>query len=293
MSLSKYFQQPSMFTKMHEIGLDAFRDYMMEEGMRWYNENPEEGLLIKKNLGDLGFDDSDTMVEKVKYHIILHYHEKMVPFIGDHNDYYNFLNKYVDHKEAFEKLEDMRSRSKACLITSPHFGAIEFCMPTLSMTKHKMNLVLKYSTPEFSKKSQDMAKVMSDTGKFGEFNFIELGKPKTMAALEMAAALRREEILFSVFDEKTPYSSVSNLCGRKVWGGGGLDKLLNFTKTKVSIGTVFMIRTTDTTYKMHLVEVPHDENSIQGMYNALEDVIKDHLEQWYFLHEEIPFVEES
>lgn len=80
---------------------------------------------------------------------------------------------------------------------------------------------------------------------------------------------------------------------KKVWGGGGLDKLLNFTKTPVSIGTVFMIRTTDTTYKMHLVEIPHNEHSIQGMYDALEDVIKDHLEQWYFLHEEIPFVKDE
>ena len=34
------------------------------------------------------------------------------------------------------------------------------------------------------------------------------------------------------------------------------------------------------------------ENPIQEMYDNLESILKENLEQWYFLHEEIPFMDE-
>jgi hypothetical protein len=35
----------------------------------------------------------------------------------------------------------------------------------------------------------------------------------------------------------------------------------------------------------------HGENPIQQMYSNLQSVLEEHFEQWYFLHEEIPFAD--
>jgi hypothetical protein len=53
-----------------------------------------------------------------------------------------------------------------------------------------------------------------------------------------------------------------------------------------------MIRVSEDEYRMQLVEVDlNSDNPIQDMYNNLEAILKENLEQWYFLHEEIPFVD--
>ena len=290
MSLSKFYQTPEMLKKLEEVGIDAYKPYMVEKGLEWYDNNPEEGQLIIDNLTTLGISPTEKLVSEIKEKIILHYHEKMIAFVGSATDYARFLKEHVDYDEAIETLTRMKKEKGAVLLTSPHFGAIEFLIPTLSMAMFDISMVLKYSTPEFSQKSRAMAQEMTDTGLFGKLEFIELGKPNTTAALEMASALRKDKILFSVFDEETPYSAESTLMGKKVWGGAGLDRLLKFTRKDVAIGTIFMLRTGEQKYKMKLVEINNDETAIQQMYDNLESVLKENLTDWYFLHEEIPFV---
>ena len=126
---------------------------------------------------------------------------------------------------------------------------------------------------------------------FGPIRFIEIGKPGTSIALEMAAALRRKEILISVFDERTDYSKPVTLFGKQVSGGAGLDKLIAFANVPVDVYTAFMIRLENYRYQLKLNKInTEDKNIIQQMYNNLQNIISSHCEQWYFLHEEIPFI---
>ncbi|MGM0462633.1 MAG: hypothetical protein ACQEQ4_09490, partial [Fibrobacterota bacterium] len=109
--------------------------------------------------------------------------------------------------------------------------------------------------------------------------------------LDMYAALRRKELLFTVFDEETEYSTEVELFGKRILGGAGIDKIIKPARAFIKVFTLFMVRTGDTTYRLEIH--PVDENSktpAQDMYRNLENVLSTHLEQWYFLHEEVPVV---
>ena len=78
----------------------------------------------------------------------------------------------------------------------------------------------------------------------------------------------------------------------EILGGAGLDRLLRFTNTPVALFNAFMIRTDVNKYQLKFVEIEvTKENPIQKMFNNLENIVKENLEQWYFLHEDISFVD--
>jgi lauroyl/myristoyl acyltransferase len=152
-----------------------------------------------------------------------------------------------------------------------------------------VNPVLKFTTQNLSDKIRAFAESMEKDGHFAKINFIELGKPNSQGALAMAGVLNKKEILFSVFDEETPYSKPADLFGKKVLGGAGLDKLIKFASGNVTVFTVFMIRK-GKNYEMKLLPIDlQTENPIQQMYSNLESILREYFVQWYFLHEEIPF----
>ena len=85
----------------------------------------------------------------------------------------------------------------------------------------------------------------------------------------------------------------SLLFGKTVKGGSGLDKILRFTNTPVAVFNAFMVRGEGQRYQLHLMQIdPEDTDLIQTMYKNLELIVSENVAQWYFLHEEIPFIEE-
>ncbi len=84
------------------------------------------------------------------------------------------------------------------------------------------------------------------------------------------------------------------LFNKKIWGGAGLDRLLRFCNSPVAVFNAWMVRTNQDAYMLQVTEVEGAaEEVVQNMYENLEDVVGDNLEQWYFLHEEIPFVNDN
>jgi lauroyl/myristoyl acyltransferase len=197
----------------------------------------------------------------------------------------------VDCSDAAGILRKSIESGNGILLTIAHFGAVEFLVPSLSTYKVPLNAALRFTTEQFSRMAAQQSRHMEESGLFGPIKFIEIGKPGTAAALEMAAAIRRKEVLVSVFDEKTPYSKPVFLFGKKVYGGSGLDKLLAFTNATVDLFTAFMIRDGNDSYKLELFKLPPDRDGmLDMMYHHLENMVRLACEQWYFLHEEIPFV---
>lgn len=291
MSLSKTLQSPEVLQQISGKSLVEIRELFLEIGHVWYEENPEEEHQIRTNLEAIGITFENQTVEQIKENIIYHYAEKVLPLAGTVDQFSTFLDENVDYEEA--KLCIVEAQKKGgVLIATPHFGGVELVVPTIARMGVKANAVLKFSTQNLSDKAHLYADKMTSTGLFAPISFIELGKPNSNGALEMAAALRRGEVLFTVFDEETGYSVPATLFGKTVEGGAGLDKLLKFSGASVSAYNVFMIRTGVDTFKMQLVAVDlTSENPIQSMYDNLELILREHLVQWYFLHEEIPFVE--
>lgn len=292
MNLSKFIQSSDLLTSIKGKTPSELKSIVLDKGTQWYNENPEESRLIEKNLVELGFKVSDPLVENIKKHVILHYYEKLLPLCGGPEFYFDFIRKSMECQNACEQIRSSIGSGKGVLLAIAHFGAVEFIAPSLASYKLPLNVVLRFTSEHFSRIAHKQAEDLFNSGFFGPINFIEIGKPGTSTALEMAAALRRKEILISVFDEKTDYSKPVTLFGKKVYGGAGLDKLIHFSNAPVEVYTAFMIRGEENRYSLELNPVYQtDENILKQMYTNLQDMVGKAKEQWYFLHEEIPFVQ--
>jgi len=292
MSLSKRLQSPEILTEIKGKTLSDIKKRFLTIGREWYEEHSDEEDLIRENLTSLNLRNDQEMVDAVKAHIVYHYAEKILPHAGTTEEFALFLDSNVDTTEAKEQIAEAQKKG-GVLIATPHFGGVELVVPSISRMGFDANAVLKFSTQNLSDKANAFVKKMASSGEFAPISFIELGKPGSNGALDMAGALRRGEVLFTVFDEETGYSVPAQLFGRTVEGGAGLDKLLKFAGASATAFNVFMVRGGDNQYKMVLKKIDIEaENPIQQMYDNLEETLTEYLEQWYFLHEEIPFMEE-
>ncbi len=290
MSLSKTLQSPEVLKDIKGKSLTEIKKSFLSVAEVWYKEHTDEEDLIRENLTSLNLQNDQEMVDAIKAHIAYHYAEKILPHAGTTEEFAQFLDAKVDTEEA-QALITEAQKDGGVLIATPHFGGVELVVPSISRMKFTANAVLKFSTQNLSDKAHQFVDKMASSGEFAPISFIELGKPGSNGALEMAGALRRNEVLFTVFDEETGYSVPAQLFGKTVEGGAGLDKLLKFAGASATAFNVFMIRTGEETFKMKLVKINlESENPIQEMYDNLQEVLEENLEQWYFLHEEIPFM---
>ena len=287
--LSKHLQSPDILGKAASLGADGLRESLLAKGSEWYLNHPEESALIRHNLQAFDLCSDDKTVRSVEHHIVLHYYEKLLPLCGDPKWYRSFISDNVDMTDASAQISDAAQKG-GILVAAAHFGAVELVPPSLSITGVPVNPVLRFTTEKFSAMAHERASTMESSGLFGHINFIEIGREGTMAALEMAAAIRRKEILLSVFDEETSYSIPAKLFGRTVNGGAGLQNLIKFARAPLSVFCAFMVRLPEGRYRFDLVPVQQSDDTVASMYRALEAKLADNLEQWYFLHEEIPFV---
>ena len=291
MSLSRYLQSPEILAEIKGKDFDAVRALILEKGIAWNSDNREERTQIQANLEGLGLECTETLIDEIQYNIILHYAEKIFPLSGGPKQLKEFITEHIDTTEA-EILLKEASATGGVLVATPHFGGVEFVVPTIASMNLNPHACLRFSTQNLSDTIQAFAEGMEASGEFAKIGFVEMGKPGVMAAMEMAKVLRNKEVLFTVFDEETDYSVPAQLFGKTVEGGAGLDKLIKFANTPMTVFNVFMVRVDAQNYKMVLKEVDlNAENPIQQMYTHLEGMLVDYLVQWYFLHEEVPFWE--
>lgn len=294
MSLSAFLQSPEIIQSISGRNPEEVRDVIMEKGMSWFEEHPGERHVIQKNLDTLGQSYDASVLTAIQEHIVLHYCEKVLPLCGPPEYSHTFLMNRINAQNALSLVHKHREAGEGILIALAHFGGVELITPTFSMHAFPVNVALRFTTAQFSQAIHAQARAMTASGLFGPISFIEIGKPGTTAALDMAAVLRRGEVLFAVFDEKTQYSKPVSLFSRKVYGGAGLDRLLQFAHATIAVFNAFMVRREDFTYDLQLIPIdPADPDFVQTMYHNLERMVIDNREQWYFLHEEIPFIEEE
>jgi lauroyl/myristoyl acyltransferase len=290
MSLSKTLQSPNILSMIVGKSFDEMKDILTVQGGEYYADNPQEGETIRKNLASFGLPSDMDTVKHVQEHIIYHYAEKILPLAGTPAQLAEFIEKRIDFSQAKDLITNALQNGSV-LIAVSHFGGVECIVPTLAYLKFPINPVLKFTTQNFSDKLRGFAKLMEKSGLFAPVNFIEIGKPGSQSASLMMKVLGKKEILFSAFDEETPSSKPVKLFNRSVLGGAGLDRLLKFADGNASVFNAFLIRAGGN-YRMQLLPIDiKAEDIIQQMYSNLQSVLEQHFEQWYFLHEEIPFVD--
>jgi lauroyl/myristoyl acyltransferase len=290
MSLSKYIQQKEFLLSLQNAGPDALRQSVMNRGVEWFSAHSDEGMQIEKNLSGLGIAFDEGLIDRIQQHILLHYYEKLLPLCAEPASYHRFITDHVDTSQAIHIINSLSAAGKSIILATAHFGGVELIAPSLSIQKLPVSAAVRFTTLQFSSLIQSLAQKLSASTLFGQIRFIEIGNPNTAAAMEMAGALRRKDLLITIFDEKTEYSVPATLFGKKIWAGAGLDRLMKFSGVPCALCAAFMVRTSDDSYQLILDEVPGSD--MQALYSNLEIQLKKHLEQWYFLHEEIPFVSE-
>ena len=290
MKLSKYLQSKEILTTIIKNKNFDVRSYILHKGEEWFLNNPQEIEIIKFNLEQLTIPYSEDLVIKIKSNIMLHYFEKLIAFCWPPNKFHTWLHEAIDCNNEIDILKKSMNSGRGILIALSHFGGVELISPWLATYRLPLNVVLRFTTKTFSDAAFKRARQMTESEYFGPIRLIEIGKPGTFTALDMAASLRRKEVLLSVFDEKTEYSKSVKLFNTDIWGGAGLDKLISFAQADISVFIAFLIRRGANKYRFKLLEINRTEsNPVQIMYDILEEVISKYLDQWYFLHEAIPF----
>jgi lauroyl/myristoyl acyltransferase len=295
MSLSEFLQCNEVIRCTREGDPEKLLTTILKKGNEWFLVHPEERTFIKSNLDAFGLESNKNVVELFQHHLILHYYEKLLGLCLPPEKFREFLFSNIIDNNGIEQLKNSLSKGKAVLLANGHFGAVEFSTPVLAAYKLPVNTVLRFKTETLAQMVSERASQLSNQADFGKINFIQIGRTGTSAAMEMAAALRRKEILISIFDEKTEYSKKVPLFGSQVWGGAGIDRIIRFSGTELDLFTIFMVRTNNNKYSLHINKIDTSDPTelIENIYKSLETIVLNHPEQWYFLHEEIPFVEES
>jgi hypothetical protein len=289
MGLSEFLQSPELLRFARTARPGAFREKLVARAHEWFSGHPEEREALRSNCRTLGLSDAPAALDILQHHLALHYYEKLLPLCGTPAAYHEYMQSHVDAEEAVSGIRRHLTKDKAVLLVGSHFGAVELIVPVLAMHRIPVTPVLRFRSDEFSRAAHDRAAQMAASGLFSSVNFIEIGKPDTPAALAMSAVLRRREVLLTMVDEKTEYSTPVSLLGRRVWGGAGIDRLLKFTPAPTTVQTVFMVRDGEK-YRLESHEVSADAAMVQRIFSMIEQMVLMHPEQWYFLHEEIPFV---
>jgi hypothetical protein len=81
--------------------------------------------------------------------------------------------------------------------------------------------------------------------------------------------------------------------GRSLMGGAGLDKLIAYSRAPMHATLILLLRNKAHGYTLHCQPINRDgENPLQQLYDLLHPFVLHSSEQWYFLHEEIPFADE-
>ncbi|HEX2958248.1 MAG TPA: hypothetical protein VHO70_15545 [Chitinispirillaceae bacterium] len=295
MSLSEFLQCNEVMRCTRDGNPEKLLATILSKGNEWFELHPEESLFIRSNLDAFGFKSDKASVATFQHHLILHYYEKLLGLCLPTVQFREFLRSNITVGKGIELLNNSLSQGKAVLLANGHFGAVEFSTPLLASYKLPVNTVLRFKTETLAQMASERAAKLTSEAEFGKINFIQIGRAGTAAAMEMAAALRRKEVLLSIFDERTEYSKKVTLFGTMIWGGAGIDRIIRYCGTDLDVFTIFTIRTTENSYRLHIEKIDTTDPAmiIGNLYQSLGNIVQKNPEQWYFLHEEIPFVEES
>jgi lauroyl/myristoyl acyltransferase len=290
MGISEFLQSPEILTAVPGMQADVLRALILTKACEWFAGHPHDAATLTHNYAAFGLPHDPAFIRDACDQVALHYFEKLLPLCGTPRDYHDFLSRHTDCADAIARLKECADRRQPVLLTGFHFGAVELIVPVLAMHHLPVTPALRFRTVHFSEMAHQRAREMARSGLFGSIGFIEIGKPGTAAALEMSAVLRRCEFLITMVDEKTEYSRKTKLFDREVWGGAGIDRLLEFTPGPVRVFAPAMVRDADR-FRLELSEIPADppDRLIDLVYDRIHQTVRAHPEQWYFLHEEVPF----
>ena len=261
------------------------RPKIIELGKRYYDDHPDDVAQIADNLSFLRLPSTGRNLDSVLEEIVVHYYEKLFVLVKTYEGYWIAKNR-VDVGSSLEPFIEARETGKAVFVGQSHFGATYLMYLILMVHGFDINVVGNFPDPVGSMLVQTNGVISKKYGT-GKTNLLNMAEPDVDVPFEMMRLLSTRNIVSNVFDENNEFCKPVSLLGKKIMGGTGMDVILrNYSDERVIVVTPFMIRTSDETFRYEL-----DRHTLAGgdiiarFYQSLEKRIKQHYQQWYFIHE--------
>jgi lauroyl/myristoyl acyltransferase len=261
------------------------RPEIIDKGLRYYDEHPEDVQIIVKNLEYAGLGSTGRYLDEVLEGIALHYYEKLFILTKRFEAYWIAKNR-VSTGDSFKIVEEAVKSKLPVFVAQSHFGASYFMNITFMVNGFDITSVGKFPEPAGSM-IVNGSNYISEKYNTGKTKLVNIADPDVDVPYEMFSTLLRGGILSNVFDENNQFSRKFDLLSTKVMGGSGMDQFLKrFNDEKMVVVTPFIVRTSDETFSFELDRhFLAQEDIIQSFYKSLEKRISSHPQQWYFIHE--------
>lgn len=285
MSIGKYLLTKERLSLVGKKSWKFGRAEILNQGMAYYDNHPQDVQVIVDNLNFMELPSSGTALDTVLQQMVIHYYEKLFVLTKTYEAYWIAKNR-IEMGDSLDVFEEAKETGKAVFIGQSHFGATYFMGLALMIHGLDINVVGKFPEPAGSM-MRDHTKIIVDRWNVGNANIINLAEEGVDVPMEMMRLLLTKKIISNVYDENNQFSKPVTLLGKKLMGGTGMDLILrNFNDEKVIAITPFLIRTSDETFKYELDR--HElrgDDIIASFYKSLEERVRNHFDQWYFIHE--------
>jgi len=261
------------------------RPKIVEIGMRYYEEHPDDVALIADNLERMGLPNAGAALDDVLREIVVHYYEKLFALVKTYEAYWIARNR-IDMGDSLEPFVEARETDKAVFIGQSHFGATYLMASALMVHGIDVNMVGNFPEPVGSMLTNNVNHIC-EKWKTGKANLLNLAEPGIDVPGEMMRLLLLKKVVSNVYDENNQFCRPVKLLGKDLMGGTGMDLILrNFNDDKIILVTPFLVRTSDETFRYELDRhYLADGDIIESFYRSLEKRVAKYPAQWYFIHE--------
>ena len=284
-SLSRFIQSPVNAAVFGWYPPCVLRCYVRTLGRVYFSKKPEErerNLRFLRQTAGLaarrGGVDA-TLERRVLDGIFDHYFEKMLMAYWGLPKIRRFLLGHVD-LVGRDLLDTALAGGRGAILSTAHFGAVEFLPATLALRDYPVTMVVNYKTKRLKRTLEAIADALR----------VELLDVAEGAVIPRAlSALRRGRIFITELDEmeswKPTAGKVMNLFGRRVALDRSVELLHRRTGAPVILG--LMERVGRRNYHLAL-EAPQEHHAAPTrlgpdaqLLKRLEHYIYDHPDHWY------------
>jgi lauroyl/myristoyl acyltransferase len=261
------------------------RPKIIEAGMRYYDEHPEDVERVASNLEHFGLPGRGEALDRVLREIVAHYYEKLFVLVKGYEAHWIAGNR-IEVGDSLEPFREAREAERAVFVGQSHFGATYLMASVLMVHGIDVNTVGNFPEPVGGMLQRNVDE-MAERWKTGRARLLNLADPSVDVPTEMLTALKQRKVVSNVYDENNRFCREVELLGRRIRGGTGMDKVLaGFDDSTCTVVTPFLVRTSDETFRYELDRHSLDSGDIiESFFDSYEKRIRAHFEQWYFIHE--------
>jgi len=284
-NLSRFFQSPVNAAIFAWYPPRVLRSYVRTLGRVYFSKKPRDRDLYLSALREtfgatLGRRRVDAKLEKsVLQGIFDHYYEKMLSAYWGYERVRAYLLKHVRLVHA-DLLDRSLAEGRGLILSTGHFGAVEFLPGSLAFRGYPITMVVRYKTKQLKLTMEEIARRAGVQALDAEEGSV---MPRALAAL------RGGRIFITELDEmeswKPTAHKVMNLFGRRV----ALDRTVELLqrRTGAPVLLALMERVGALNYQL-VLEAPQEHHAAPTglgpdaqMLKRLEHYVYDAPDHWY------------